>query len=87
MEPITLKTKAIDNHGHHYDVVIKSSRYSKGPVLSIEDTPGQWAIDTLLDRGSYPDGLFIDIGQNWKCGNMNQILDELRKLIKAGGLK
>ena len=73
-----LTTKALDNHGHSYEVHL---RESKGEwVLHITTTPGQWYMSTLASfRG---DRLSIDFGQKWDCINASAILTEARALVQ-----
>ena len=67
-----LTTKALDNHGHLYDVEIQDS--DGGPVLRILETPGGWYVNTVASHEGPI--LSIDFGLNWNCINFDEILAE-----------
>jgi hypothetical protein len=53
--------------------------YEKG---GWDKTPGEWYLETLLDRAEYntSDDLLIDAGSGWKITNMNEVLNEAKKI-------
>lgn len=84
---LVLNTRAIDNHGHSYEVRLLRSDYEKIPslVLRILDTPGSWYLKTILGRDGFGppirDKISIDFGQNWDCINMDQVMAEVKSLF------
>lgn len=81
----TLKTKALDNHGHRYAVRLvfdHSDIMGWKWLLRIENTPGHWYMSTLLEHG-YPrqSGIAIDAGQNWNIINFDEVVAEAIELI------
>lgn len=88
-----LKTKAIhinrrwDRKKSESDVFITQGclidKQFKGLILSIDDTPGAWYIDTLFHWGEpaihYNE---ISINGNWICINWQEIVSELKIWLK-----
>lgn len=76
----TLNTKAISEGEYEYNVNI--TKANDKYVLSIENTPGSWYLETLLDEPNalYFDTLSID-GNDWKIGNWREVAKELKELI------
>jgi hypothetical protein len=66
----SLMVKAKDNYGHTYPVSLRMEPL--GWVLRIEGTPGSWYMDDL--KGSRE--IAIDLGQNWICTNLDEIMAE-----------
>lgn len=69
-----LATKAKDNYGYTYDVVVTQAAQPM-PILKIVNTPGSWYISTLRNHGSKI--ISLDWGQNWNCVNFDEIACEL----------
>jgi len=80
MKKITLPIKATDNHGYSYWVTLKLKDGDKlGWILSIDETPGSWYMDTLLGKDEYSGSrstrkIYIDFGQDWFCNNIDNVL-------------
>lgn len=70
---IILSTKAKDNQGMEYTAVIRS--IDGGIVLDIKGTPAVWYLKSLLGKHDMP-WIFIDMGQDWKCININALIQE-----------
>lgn len=82
---ITLDTKAQDNHGHEYMVILLEQvrPYFDKPdwVLRIVGTPGSWYM-TTLENGPVKKNLSIDFGQGWTCVNFDEVMTEAQaKLV------
>jgi len=73
---ITLSTHARDNHGHTYLVTIEPCRFSGKPTLVINGAPSRWWLESLADMRS--ERIAIDLGQNWFCTNIQDLLREIR---------
>ena len=58
-----------------YDVTLRKDLvYGTGVILCIEGTGGHWSLRSLNVSG--PEGLYIDMGQEWICTNIQDILCE-----------
>lgn len=82
----TLKTKAVDTNGNKYTVYITEGKdlgndKYHGMALSISETPGQWYLDTLLEKGM-PTGELSIYGNDWILTNIKELLIEALQLIK-----
>lgn len=84
---LILKTLAQDNHGQTYQVSLRQDhKYDhRSLVLHIDSTPSGWYLSDLLDQYKSREFLWIDMGQDWRCTNIDQILDEVRAMF--GGSK
>lgn len=67
---------------HFVTLTLKRSTVFPNPkwVLRIEGTPGSWYLSTLLE-GSPTNTIWIDLGQDWKCINLLEILREAVRSI------
>src|ERR1035437_3780540 len=84
------KTIAIttEHKGRSYEhrITLEHSSYSsKSLVLRIAGTPGHWYLATLFGSDGFGrrvgPTLSIDMGQNWDCINMDQIMAEVESLF------
>jgi len=51
-----------------------------GVVLSINNTPGSWYVDTLMEGDAKNnDIMYIDYGAKWICSNWSEIMKELNE--------
>lgn len=83
--PLTLITKAVDNHGFVYPVILtecpnKDRKHDF--VLRIEGAGGSWYMTSLEERPR-GDRIAIDFGQNWYCTNFGAIMTEARRLLEG----
>lgn len=77
-----LNTYALDNHGYQYAVTLTPQDFhGANAVLRIERTSGSWFLSTLWDYKHSQ--IAIDHGQNWRCLNIQDVLQEARSLIDA----
>lgn len=91
---LALRTQAITEvsgrPGDFHDVNLRWNKRLGGFALVIEDSPGQWMLNTLLglDRWSSRPGhlasnkLAIDQGQRWYVTNLHQLLTEAVDLLQ-----
>jgi hypothetical protein len=88
----TLTVKAKSNSKHEYPVHITQGKklrgdyQFKGLILSIEDTPGSWYIDTLFNFSTPPAISYPEIsihGRDWLCVNWQEVMKELRTWLVA----
>lgn len=82
-----LTLKATDNHENQFNVDITLSRYDDNDPewsLDINKTPGKWYMKTLThDHVPFKDSVIaIDMGQNWLCTNINELLTEAENMIE-----
>lgn len=87
MKTKTLTTKARDNYGHTYAVILveKDNQFGQGKkdwVLKIDGTPGQWYI-TTLEEGGFRNRIAIDLGQRWYCINLDAVMVEALVLLEG----
>jgi len=55
-----------------------------GVVLSINNTPGSWYVDTLMEGNARNSNImYIDFGQKWICSNWSEIMKELNEWISS----
>lgn len=72
---------------YEHDVVlyfITSGHIKNSWILSIEGTPGNWYMSTLLEnfqKKGVPEYIWIDWGTRWSCTNWRKVLGEAVKLI------
>lgn len=87
MSTRTLTTKATDNHGYSYDVVLTETEHprfvKKDWVLHIKSTPGQWYMTTLEENPNRGSIISIDFGQNWNCTNFDVLMVEAQALLAS----
>lgn len=85
MKTLTLTTKATDNHGYSYEVVLTETDHpgftKTDWVLKIQSTPGQWYLTTLEERPNRGPVISIDHGARWACTNFDAILAEAQALL------
>jgi hypothetical protein len=77
-----LNTYAIDNYGNQYPVTLTPKEFhGENAILRIEMTSGSWFLSTLWEY-EHPQ-ISIDHGQNWRCLNIQEVLQEARTLFDA----
>lgn len=61
---------------------LKDDKFN-GVILSIEDTPGSWYVDTLYEFHNPPAIEYntMSISGNWICTNWGEIMSELKKWV------
>lgn len=82
MQARTLNTKALDNFGYAYDVVLLPSDYKgfeKEYLLRILGTGASWFMSTLANHTE--PRISIDLGQKWDCVNFWAVLAEARSIL------
>lgn len=92
----TLTTKAIDNYGHEYTVVLRFEETQAGQTRHPHS--GEWyhapCNKWVLSIEGTPSkwymssmldytnvGIWIDAGQKWSCNNILEIIAEAKELI------
>lgn len=82
---LRLPIKATSNGDKYsYAVLLRKDNYGTGKiVLRLEGTPGQWYLETLLNRESRGDRdyIAIDFGQNWIWTNPNEVLEVAKEYV------
>lgn len=85
MKTKTLTTKATDNHGYSYTVILTETArpdFTKLDwVLKITTTPGSWYMTTLEERPTAGSIISIDFGAKWDCTNFDAILAEAQAIL------
>jgi hypothetical protein len=90
----TFETQVIDDKLRKHIVhitqgkLLKSQERFNGLILSIEDTPGAWYIETLYTFHG-EDSLNWErhsIWGNWECINWREVMNELKDYVKKNNL-
>jgi hypothetical protein len=63
-----------------YSHFAKLVRDNRGVILVIDGTPGQWYVKDIPARGE----LFIDFGARWGTTNLQEVMAEVREILKGG---
>jgi hypothetical protein len=89
----TLSTKAKSTGNHEYNVHIVQGKQLrkdvqfKGLVLSIEDTPASWYVETLFSNDYGSPAIYYPVmsinGNDWLCINWQEVVKEMRAWLVA----